>query len=152
MLAVTTLSRRVYPRACGGTPAVVPGLIRCRSGGLSPRLRGNRFPWRSSPCLVPSAGGLSPRLRGNRLTVDGPAICVASRVYPRACGGTPLRRRLKPHGGSNPVYPRACGGTAPPEGMGRRRRLRVYPRACGGTEDARLHVKGDGYPRACGGT
>ena len=71
----------VYPRACGGTGAR-PGSL-SRSGGLSPRLRGNhghgmrgKLPRRSIPALagepyplvVPSSGrlGLSPRLRGNQ--------------------------------------------------------------------------------------
>ena len=71
---------RVYPRVCGGTPLTehvpLPG------GGLSPRVRGNRFSEedtqprsRSIPACAGEPGG-------------GCGSRDAERVYPRVCGGT----------------------------------------------------------------
>ena len=79
-----TKFRRVYPRACGGTFSIF--LIAVLIEGLSPRLRGN----------VDQAGvetdcvGSIPALAGERNS-DG-SCPVESRVYPRACGGTKVRR------------------------------------------------------------
>ena len=112
---------RVYPRAGGGTcgeRAVEP-----RDGGLSPRRRGNRadpddaHPRRGS---IPAQAGEPSR---------GRRCGTMHRVYPRAGGGTFLRRTgedfdkgLSPRRRGNPaswssapssswVYPRAGGGT-----------------------------------------
>ena len=93
-------------------------------GGLSPRLRGNRpvavFTGITGLRSIPApagepigqrrtcgrkAWGLSPRLRGNH---GVPPSGVASRVYPRACGGTKSLASGLPW---PTVYPRACGGT-----------------------------------------
>ena len=61
-------TRRVYPRACGGT--------------------GDRSaPGAQSLC------GLSPRVRGNRPPGLDPRRPMPPWVYPRACGGTQLKIR-----------------------------------------------------------
>ena len=72
--------RRVYPRACGGTPRGVGSGCGCT--GLSPRLRGNH------------EGVL--RLAGSLRSIPAPAgepdvrevPQFPQQVYPRACGGT----------------------------------------------------------------
>ena len=56
---------RVYPRACGGT--YTPAITLQATGGLSPRVRGNRLEGHA----------------GDQHTMT---------VYPRACGGT-MRHR-----------------------------------------------------------
>ena len=133
--------RRVYPRACGGTPAA--GVSGSSMPGLSPRVRGNQTRvelscWR--PGSIPARAG-EPR--------SGRAWTRLRRVYPRACGGTELeevkgvveqglsprvrgnrnRHRLwRPAERSIPARagePRAAPRLQPPS--------RVYPRACGGT-------------------
>ena len=72
--------RRVYPRACGGTPG--PPSRADRAAGLSPRVRGNHV---HCSC-TDSTGGSIPARAGE------PAHCGFSfgdaPVYPRACGGT----------------------------------------------------------------
>ena len=121
--ASTSSDRRrwVYPRACGGTPALPGGAF--WQHGLSPRLRGNppgdrlahSCAWSiPAPAGEPAAGHLPGQQR---------------RVYPRACGGTALtgNRRLHcpgsiPAPAGEPIYRRT-----------RRWNTRVYPRACGGT-------------------
>ena len=72
--------RRVYPRVCGGT---------CPP------------PW-----LPPPTGGLSPRVRGNRRT-DG-LDTEGERSIP-ACAGEPMMAAKA--AGVEQVYPRVCGGT-----------------------------------------
>ena len=77
--SASTRSARVYPRVCGGIPlwphqqgAIV---------GLSPRVRGNRWPAGSSSenrWSIPACAGESRRPRRWR--------CQAP-VYPRVCGG-----------------------------------------------------------------
>ena len=132
--------RRVYPRACGGTPTED-----------------------NEPC---PATGLSPRVRGNRNLAAGRA--GAERwVYPRACGGTGIFNWIS---GGVRVYPRACGGTGPrnPSGIparaGEPAGNRLSPRVRGnpvstasGSIPARAgerpdHAQQRVYPRACGGT
>ena len=91
--------------------------------GLSPRLRGNRFPALSSasrmrsipaPAGEPPTGklsaehyqGLSPRLRGNQTAAKSAMPSAGSIPAP---AGEPT---VKPaHRCSGRVYPRACGGT-----------------------------------------
>ena len=72
--------RRVYPRACGGTPRalIYPRVFR----GLSPRLRGNADYSSSAWCRK----GSIPALAGERCRVA--LGRKAEKVYPRACGGT----------------------------------------------------------------
>ena len=77
---LTFTRHRVYPRACGGTWALIPYSPRC--WGLFPRVRGNP-PAASGTVIgmrsIPARAG-EPRLR---------EICRwYLRVYPRACGGT----------------------------------------------------------------
>ena len=75
---------KVYPRACGGTgeKSVVTHAV----VGLSPRLRGNQH----LPCRCHDSGGSIPAPAGEP---DGLAVPLERhRVYPRACGGTFLRR------------------------------------------------------------
>ena len=123
------VSRRVYPRACGGTLTLgVP----CRPDG--PRFRS-----------IPARAG-EPADRCSRPRRTG--------VYPRACGGTGLvamatiecylglsprvrgNRRLAKQGRhyrEAVVYPRACGGTLRMFAILTVLMATVYPRACGGT-------------------
>ena len=78
-----TTTRRgnsIYPRVCGGTTALVRAV---RAGqGLSPRMRGNRPPYRAAPppdgSIPAYAGEPASSIRGWPL----------SPVYPRVCGGT----------------------------------------------------------------
>ena len=135
---------RVYPRVCGGT------------------YRKASTPW--------SSRGLSPRVRGNRQDVSGrhavqgsipacagepkPPCLVVSivGVYPRVCGGTSTRARMRCHGWG--LSPRvrgnrhacqqgrrdgrsipACAGE-PPSAGSPASGWRVYPRVCGGTAGA----------------
>ena len=87
--------KRVYPRACGGTPGGrVDGV---RVSGLSPRMRGNRVPIHLLPLPVGSipAHAGEPRVSW--------ALNVRSRVYPRACGGTtPRSTRTRSSWGLSP--------------------------------------------------
>ena len=164
------VSRRVYPRVCGGAAheTVVPQMERTR--GLSPRVRGSLPP----PILAdsPCAWGLSPRVRGSlQDSTDTTFRRGFSGLSPRV-RGSPLRRRClrMPH---RWVYPRVCGGAI----LSRRLRLvglgsipacagepstwppsiatfpvtGVYPRVCGGASStsARCHRQGV-YPRVRG--
>ena len=75
--------QRVYPRVCGGTPKI--GRFGSRRWGLSPRVRGN-----------PERLGVRARVRGSIPACAGEPMgvewsCMAYRVYPRVCGGTPGR-------------------------------------------------------------
>ena len=82
----TLATKRVYPRACGGT--VLGGRSGVRSVGLSPRLRGNGMP---GPQPVRRMGSI-PALAGERST--WPEVQSPTGVYPRACGGTPDFRHM----------------------------------------------------------
>ena len=134
-------SRRVYPRACGGTEQ--GRTVAAPAQGLSPRLRGN-------PTLArdrKAANGSIPAPAGEPVRGRGPA--VRREVYPRACGGT--HRKPKPSAPLPGLSPRLRGnhqqqrfvaaqaGSIPaPAGeplvaVAIRRGSRVYPRACGGT-------------------
>ena len=134
-------SPTVYPRVCGGTTARRRRPL--LSGGLSPRVRGNRtsdFSLRTMIGSIPACAG-EPR--------GGPSSCNIPRVYPRVCGGTkyPDPRDFLPDG----LSPRVRGNH--PE----RPTLRVHDRsipACAGEPAAsRPHTKKEPvYPRVCGGT
>ena len=131
----------VYPRVCGGTPPSGPHGS-C-SGGLSPRVRGNRpAPTRQRPGAgsIPACAGEPP------LAGQGRAVRP---VYPRVCGGTSdsghaaaSGRGLSPRVRGNPVgalpADRAAGSipacAGEPSAVRRRLgRRQVYPRVCGGT-------------------
>ncbi len=75
-----SITRTVYPRACGGT--FIPPRFGRALDGLSPRLRGNPS-W--SIEVWPSQRSI-PALAGEPLT-DG-WLSLRRKVYPRACGGT----------------------------------------------------------------
>ena len=144
-----------------------PGSIPARAGepspcGHSPTMR--TFPHHAFPA---SSLGLSPRVRGNRRRSPGRSRLQRSiparagepstgsvttgptRVYPRACGGTPvcrprtaIFRGLSPrvrgnrlvigqhHDDAGSIPARAGEPRRPPTGA---RSAEVYPRACGGT-------------------
>ena len=136
-------SHRVYPRACGGTP----GWVVCAASvmGLSPRMRGNLKEVLRDLARIRSIPAHAGEPSRTRRSVD------RSRVYPRACGGTPASRAacatskgLSPRMRGNPCRdtrpgrrrgsipahagePSAQSSTSGPPG--------VYPRACGGTLD-----------------
>ena len=77
---------RVYPRACGGTCSTIHAQSTAR--GLSPRVRGNPRQLARAHLLI----GSIPARAGEPTQTVLPALF--SRVYPRACGGTRLCRRL----------------------------------------------------------
>ena len=134
-------SRPVYPRVCGGTPAIAPALA--SSVGLSPRVRGN--PALSGP-FVPSVRSI-PACAGEPPSLD--AGLGGRRVYPRVCGGTLVARTractllgLSPRVRGNPLNTLetnaearsipACAGEPAAEPC-QARSPKVYPRVCGGT-------------------
>ena len=93
--------RRVYPRVCGGTPAM--SLRLSPAIGLSPRVRGN--PLRTAP--LPNLSGSIPACAGEPRRVA--ARPAQGGVYPRVCGGTrqypremPLAGGLSPRVRGNP--------------------------------------------------
>ena len=122
--AWTTISRKVYPRVCGGT--AVDCNADGRRIGLSPRVRGN-------PCFchrpilarrsIPACAG-EPRRRQHHGRLPT--------VYPRVCGGTTATEAMScaAHG----LSPRVRGNLGQP--FGNDLLLAVYPRVCGGTTDA----------------
>ena len=71
----------VYPRACGGTKAIIDALT--DTPGLSPRVRGNPH----EPDRDPDQEGSIPARAGE--PCSRPPSSPWRRVYPRACGGTP---------------------------------------------------------------
>ena len=137
----------VYPRVCGGTQS--SDSRRNRAPGLSPRVRGNRGGTANGAIpagSIPACAGEPPPAR----------IMRASRwVYPRVCGGTPVRavvgkqeRGLSPRVRGNRGQVQrddalarsipACAGE-PIRHRAPRQVGEVYPRVCGGTPS--------GYPR-----
>ena len=138
---LTTWRIKVYPRACGGTGAVVRSSN--ANSGLSPRLRGN--PWQPGRGQV--YPGSIPAPAGEPIFTVSPAMLRP--VYPRACGGTPwlpipsggsagLSPRLRGNRGVGEIQPDPGRSIPAPAGeplprvkwsAGRQ----VYPRACGGT-------------------
>ena len=134
-------SRRVYPRACGGT--IPDGPDPACGSGLSPRMRGNRSKRRSPSAMrgsIPAHAGEPSQ--GGRLRWP-------LRVYPRACGGTAfgtvhpaITMGLSPRMRGNRIQQNARGhyrGSIPAHAgepryrAAARRQREVYPRACGGT-------------------
>ena len=139
--------RRVYPRVCGGTLAV---LGEPSAGiGLSPRVRGN-------PCR-----GTGSRQSGRSIPACAgePAGRRFARrrrwVYPRVCGGTTpatatprLPRGLSPRVRGNRKDAKdaidavrsipACAGEPRAAAWDRVRLGKVYPRVCGGTSQAKM--------------
>ena len=111
--------------------------------GLSPRVRGNRSGWSSSPRAlrsIPACAG-EPDIRNGQGTFN--------KVYPRVCGGTSgTAKGLPAPGGLSPRVrgnPRGAGRGVPGHGS--------IP-ACAG-EPLGLHTpscRWTVYPRVCGGT
>ena len=78
------VSPAVYPRACGGTGSGTTAVASV--SGLSPRVRGN-------PLRGPSSRPLRGSIPARAGEPDQSSFrAAASRVYPRACGGTYLSR------------------------------------------------------------
>ena len=150
----------VYPRVCGGTPAVQ----QCPycAEGLSPRVRGNLYQDTESAVnrgSIPACAG-EPAGRPRRAANDG--------VYPRVCGGTAecrlfvsqmqgLSPRVRGNRGRHPTPDSRCRSIPACAGEPRRRPRSinpnaVYPRVCGGTADGtRMTTSGWGLsPRVRG--
>ena len=131
----------VYPRVCGGTATMAA--IAKPTGGLSPRVRGNRV----NPPALDERGRSIPACAGE--PASGPSLRRMASVYPRVCGGTHSlpsaslsAMGLSPRVRGN-LFIRAlcawlyrsipaCAGE--PQLWQRLPSLRgVYPRVCGGT-------------------
>ena len=148
------------PRVCGGTPH--RRRQASTSGGLSPRVRGNRRTRATSSSATRSIPACAGEPRGRRRTPGWPG------VYPRVCGGTApvesaaqMKAGLSPRvrgnhrrddpGARLPGSIPACAGeprtrTQTPPGPG------VYPRVCGGTHDlSRMVLAMVGSIPACAG-
>ena len=147
--AVPATGLAVYPRVCGGTWRSYSRFA--VAGGLSPRVRGNRF-----------AAGVGERGDRSIPACAGEPDDVEQRgndqeVYPRVCGGTayaagfvaapkglsprvrgnpPLARHLARFVGSIP----ACAGE-PLSVSQRVSAPTVYPRVCGGTDGDTANAK-----------
>ena len=132
---------KVYPRVCGGTAALRSAGDKV--GGLSPRMRGNP----NLACFRHIRRRSIPAYAGEPW--PGRVITRPAQVYPRVCGGTgqrgrvrqsggglsprmrgnrPLQRHDLPRPGSIPAYAGEPSSYQwmPPARM-------VYPRVCGGT-------------------
>ena len=137
---------RVYPRVCGGTTS---RRERCISAtGLSPRVRGNLRCGQASGLRFRSIPACAGEPTG------GCGKCLARRVYPRVCGGTPHLRATSPawyglsprvRGNPRAFNQRAAAAGSIPACAGEpqhchcpHRAGRVYPRVCGGTRSLRL--------------
>ena len=133
--------RTVYPRACGGTHAAI--FLFGSEFGLSPRMRGN-LSWGNARTggsgSIPAHAG-EPAGSSQRLYED--------RVYPRACGGTPVGRANRSHGRG--LSPRMRGN---PRMISCLVSMRGSIPAHAGEPSARtaFYCSGRVYPRACGGT
>ena len=131
----------VYPRVCGGTSG--SSKLLTSSGGLSPRVRGNRI----GELPEPEAERSIPACAGEP-AISRSAVCPIM-VYPRVCGGTirihtfkgcdfglSPRVRGNRQGGDNECsrcrsIP-ACAGE-PGCSSSKKTPHKVYPRVCGGT-------------------
>ena len=132
---------RVYPRVCGGT--LVQHHILDEDVGLSPRVRGNP-PRRATTCFVV---GSIPACAGEPF--GGALGCHYTGVYPRVCGGTPVRCAAPGQAvGLSPRVRGNRGGIRPVPG-----RQRSIP-ACAGEPRACVLIERqpEVYPRVCGGT
>ena len=99
------IERKVYPRACGGT--VRGHRFTAATGGLSPRVRGNRHPSRWGSTIhrsIPArAGEPSTATRWSQ----------GMPVYPRACGGT--QDAMTYEANLNGLSPRVRGNQRSPQ-------------------------------------
>ena len=130
-----------YPRGCGGTCSAM--LERGLGQGLSPRVRGNRVVFRSSPINsrpIPAGAG-EPLLRS--------CLRFSFGAYPRGCGGTVAgafqfwrQRGLSPR-----VRGTLSLSLIPSESIG------PIPAGAGEPKGGRMPViTNKAYPRGCGGT
>ena len=143
-VACCALPSAVYPRVCGGTYDITTQILALP--GLSPRVRGNQTRRR---CCIIGVGSI-PACAGEPMC-PARRICP-TRVYPRVCGGPPVRLGKRPTGAGlsprvrgnhrfahhRPASPGsipACAGE-PPEPEGQPGGQEVYPRVCGGTGGA----------------
>ena len=131
----------VYPRACGGTTSRTCGSSPYK--GLSPRMRGNPVLVHDRFCIlgsIPAHAGEPAHASSRPLTAG---------VYPRACGGTGIRKRypLSRYG----LSPRMRGNQIPAQGgSGGRGSI---PAHAGEPAASKIRRTCHGvYPRACGGT
>ena len=139
---IRPISSRVYPRPCGGAPAVFDRVA--VGGGLSPPVRGSPHQYTTAPPddrSIPARAGEPPG--------DAAAKCAAG-VYPRPCGGAMRRTPASvlctglspPVRGSRPAIPGRVvdPGSIPAragEPMHKAQGLNisgVYPRPCGGAD------------------
>ena len=138
----------VYPRPCGGAAALPP--VTVTNTGLSPPVRGS--PGDDGPVAVRSRS--IPARAGE--PGPSPRLTPLSRVYPRPCGGAPIRRdrQLRIRGLSPPVrgspakartassargsIPARAG--EPTSASSRWVPTTVYPRPCGGARTGRCPV------------
>ena len=118
-----TTTTTVYPRVCGGTGCGAAATT--SATGLSPRVRGNpggQVIAGQHQRSIPACAG-EPGSSGSGTS--------RRRVYPRVCGGTPVRLMVAVViSGSIP----ACAGE-PRQSSSSARWPRVYPRVCGGTRN-----------------
>ena len=131
----------VYPRACGGTLHRETGISPIV--GLSPRVRGNLL----SPHRIPEEMRSIPARAGEPCWPT--ALTCATKVYPRACGGTiafdPDTRVL------TGLSPRVRGNRVFSNNT--LLLLRSIPARAGEPQRSSLTPWGcPVYPRACGGT
>ena len=132
---------RVYPRVCGGT---TPPSVLIRTGaGLSPRVRGNRKPYKA---FVGRQGSIPACAGEPDYTTPPPP---PTRVYPRVCGGTISRPYQS--GARHGLSPRVRGNQ--PNIRPTRPRMGSIP-ACAGEpwSTPMLAAMSSVYPRVCGGT
>ena len=88
---VIQFALQVYPRVCGGTAGFTDAVL---DYGLSPRVRGNRRIHVRPDGSIPACAG-EPARRNTKL--------ADPRVYPRVCGGTEYRERIRlPSDGLSP--------------------------------------------------
>ena len=132
--------RGVYPRGCGG--ARVASSAGMSTTGLSPRVRGSPH----HHARQQRRGGSIPAGAGEPHGNNSEAVSVW--VYPRGCGGAPLRRLAKR--GWLGLSPRVRGSRRRNEG--RRSGYGSIPAGAGEpTASRRTMGRGWVYPRGCGG-
>ena len=138
---LASVASPVYPRVCGGTGSFsTPTSPTC---GLSPRVRGNQ----RLAAVARLVGGSIPACAGEPPAASCPSKWV--RVYPRVCGGTPVKALVV--AASSGLSPRVRGN---PFGLSSSHRpLRSIP-ACAGKPAVCVAERGAiaVYPRVCGGT
>ena len=138
---VRSASRRVHPRACGGTWFRVT--VACGLRGASPRVRGNRLAGVAvgpPDGCIPARAGEPPQLGHQHLV---------PRVHPRACGGTTSWRVSVC--GTLGASPRVRGNPGRPVGRGRAGGC-IPARAGEPTAASDQDALNQVHPRACGGT